>query len=94
MCSPTDHLARTPHNPNSTAPFNHSQPSYVTQWGPATRSTSTPYFGGPSRNDSHSLGVEEPVAVFIDKLTEDQETAFQFTFTRLHTDSSVALLRA
>ena len=51
MGSSPDHLARTPHKPNSTAPFNHSQPSYVTQWIPATRSTSTPYFGGPSRNN-------------------------------------------
>ena len=31
MGSSPDHLARTPHKPNPTAPFNHSQPSYVTQ---------------------------------------------------------------
>lgn len=89
MGSSPDHLARTPHNPNSTAPFNHSQPSYVTQWGPATRSTSTAYFGGPSRNNSHSLKVEEPVDAFI-----GQETTSQFTITSLQADSSVALLRA
>ena len=86
------HLARTPHKPNSTAPFNHSQPSYVTQGIPATRSTSTPYFGGPSRNNSYSPRVEEPVDSFIDKLREGQETAFQFTFASLQMDSSVALL--
>ena len=89
-----DNLARTPHKSNFTAPLKHSQPSYVTQWAPATRSTSTPYFGGPSRNNSHSLQVEEPVDAFIDKLTEGQETAFQLSFTSLQTDSSVALLRA
>ena len=74
MGSSPNHFAQTPHKPNSTAPFNHSQPSYVTQWGPATQSTSTPYFSGPSRNNSHSLGVEEPVDAFIDKLTEGKET--------------------
>ena len=94
--SSPDYLACTPHKPNSTAPFNHPQPSYVhvTQWAPATRSTSTPYFGGPSTNHSQSLRVEEPVDAFIDKLREGQETAFQLTFTSLQTDSSVALLRA
>ena len=94
MGSPSDHSAQTPHNPNSTAPFNHSQPSYVTQWGPVNRSTSTPYFGGPGRNNSHSLRVEELVDAFIDKLAEGQESASQFTFKSLQTDSSVALLRA
>ena len=86
----------THHKPNSTAPFNHSQPSYVhvTQWAPATRSTSTPYVGGPSRNSRRSLQVEEPVDAFIDKLREGQETAFEITFTNLQTESSVALLRA
>ena len=86
----------THHKPNSTAPFNHSQPSYVhvTQWAPATRSTSIPYVGGPSRNRSHSLQVEEPVDAFIDKLRQGQETAFELTFTNLQTESSVALLRA
>ena len=92
--SSPDHLARTPHKPNYTAPFNHSQSSYLTQWIPATRSTSTPYFSEPSRNNSYSPRVEEPVDSFIDKLREGQETAFQFTFASLQTDSSVALLRA
>ncbi|PFX20145.1 hypothetical protein AWC38_SpisGene15396 [Stylophora pistillata] len=55
-----DNLTQTPHKSNFTAPSNHSQPSYVTQWAPASRSTSTPYLGGPSRNDSHTLQVEEP----------------------------------
>ena len=73
-----------------------SQPSYVhvTQWAPATRSTSTPYVGGPSTNSSHSLQVEEPVDAFIDKLRQGQETAYELTFTNLQTESSVALLRA
>ncbi|KAL9963145.1 hypothetical protein ACROYT_G032320 [Oculina patagonica] len=89
-----DKLAQTPHKSNFAAPSNHSQPSYVTQWAPATRSTSTPYFGGPSRNTGNSLQVEEPVDAFIDKLNDGQETVFQFTFTGLQTDSNLALLRA
>ncbi len=89
-----DKLAQTPYKSNFTAPSNHSQPSYVTQWAPATRSTSTSYFVGPSRNTGNSLRVEEPVDAFIDKLSDGQETVFQLTFTGLQTDSSVALLRA
>ena len=94
MGSSPDHC--THHKPNSTVPFNHSQPSYVhvTQWAPATRSTSTPYVGGPSRNSSHSLQVEEPVDAFIDKLREGQKTAFEITFTNLQTESSIPLLPA
>ena len=89
----SSHNNCTPHKPNSAAPFNHSQPSYVhlTQWAPAIRSTSTPYIGGPSRNSRHSLQVEEPVDAFIDKQREGQETAFELTFTNLQTESSVAL---
>ncbi len=89
-----DKLAQTPYKSNFTAPSNHSQPSYVTQWAPATRSTSTPYFVGPSRNTGNSIQVEEPVDAFIEKLRDDQDTVFQLTFTGLQTDSSVALLRA
>ena len=78
MGSSPDHLACTPHKRNSNAPFDHSQPSYVhvTQWAPATRSKSSPYFGGPSWNNSQSLWIEKPVDAFMDELREGQETAF------------------
>jgi len=62
--------------------------------GPSYPKYINPYFSGPSRNNNHSLGVEEPVDAFIDKLTEGQETTSQFIITSLQADSSVALLRA
>ena len=99
-------LAQAPHKSNFTAPLNYFQPSHVTQWAPAVRSTSTPYFGGLSRYTSHPLQVEEPVdafidrlregpvGAFIDRLREGHETVFQLNLTSLQADSSVALLRA
>ena len=87
-------LAQAPHKSNFTAQLNHSQPSHLTQWAPAARGTSTPYFGGLSKNTSHPLQVEEPVDAFIDRLNEGHETVFQLNLTSLQADSSVALLRA
>ena len=87
-------LAQAPHKSNFTAPLNYSQPSHVTQWAPAVRSTSTPYSGGLSRYTSHPLQVEEPVDAFTYRLREGHETVFQLNLTSLQADSSVALLRA
>ena len=87
-------LAQAPHKSNFTAPLNYSQPSHVTQWAKAARSTSTLYSGGLSRYTSHPLQVEEPVDAFIDRLREGHETVFQLNLTCLQVDSSVALLRA
>ena len=80
---------------NITAPLNQApQSSYVSPWAPPTRSTSTPYFSGGSRNTSNSSRIDEPVDAFIDKLRDGQETVFELSSSSLQTDSSVTLLLA
>ena len=75
-----------------------ASPLRYSQSGPGTQSTSTPYITGFNVTSRHysaqAVPVEEPVDVFIDRLTEGQETVFQISFTSSQTDSSKALLRA
>jgi len=82
----------------SASPLKYFQSGPATQWRPGTRSTSTPYITGFNVTSRHysaqAVPVEEPVDVFIDRLTEGQETVFQISFTSSQTDSSIALLRA
>ena len=86
---------QNPHKINITAPLNQApQSSYVSLWAPSTRSTSTPYFIGGSRNTSNSSRIDEPVDAFIDELRDGQETVFELSSSSLQTDSSIALLRA